>query len=193
MDIKTASKKIDDLTSELLEYNHLYYDLDSSKISDYEYDMKLRELEKLEEEFPQFRREDSPTINVGGIASSSFESVEHTVPMLSLGDVFSYDELDEFCEKILKEYPDTVFSVEPKIDGLSVSLEYANGNFIRGSTRGNGHTGEDITENLKKIKSIPMYVANSPDNFELRGEVLNFCKRKHQVLLKRQEMQRRFL
>lgn len=171
MDTKTASKKIDDLTSELLEYNHLYYDLDSPKISDYEYDMKLRELEKLEEEFPQFRREDSPTINVGGIASSSFESVEHTVPMLSLGDVFSYDELDEFCEKILKEYPDTVFSVEPKIDGLSVSLEYANGNFIRGSTRGNGHTGEDITENLKKIKSIPMYVANSPDNFELRGEV----------------------
>lgn len=171
MDTKTASKKIDDLTSELLNYNHLYYDLDSPKISDYEYDMKLRELEKLEGEFPQFRREDSPTINVGGVASSSFESVEHTVPMLSLGDVFSYGELDEFCEKILKEYPDTVFSVEPKIDGLSVSLEYVNGKFIRGSTRGNGHTGEDITENLKKIKSIPMYVTNSPDNFELRGEV----------------------
>ncbi len=171
MDNKTASKKIDDLTSELLNYNHLYYDLDSPKISDYEYDMKLRELEKLEEEFPEFKRDDSPTTNVGGAASSSFESVEHTVPMLSLGDVFSYGELNEFCEKILKEYPKTIFSVEPKIDGLSVSIEYSEGKFVRGSTRGNGHIGEDITENLKTIKSIPMQVANAPESFELRGEV----------------------
>lgn len=168
---ETALKKINDLTEELVKYNHLYYDLDSSVISDYEYDMKLRELETLEKSFPEYRREDSPTVRVGGNVSSTFDSVEHDVPMLSLADVFSYEELSEFVEKITSEYSDVCFSVEPKIDGLSVSVEYRNGVFFRGSTRGNGLYGEDITENLRTIKNIPKYVENSPEIFELRGEV----------------------
>lgn len=171
MEKEKVLERINFLSDELRKHGHLYYDLDSPVISDYEYDRMMRELEELEREYPEFIKEDSPSQVVGGTAGSSFEDVFHEVQMLSLGDVFSYEELESFVQKIKEKYPDAVFSVEPKIDGLSVSLEYSHGLFQRGSTRGNGITGEDITENLKTINGLPLSFENAPDFMELRGEV----------------------
>ena len=153
MDIKAAEERIKYLSDTLKYHNKKYYIEDSPEIEDFEYDAMLRKLEKLEEEYPEFRREDSPTQMVGGAALKLFSLVEHSVKMESLQDVFSFDELRSFAEKI--DTARTAFSVEPKIDGLSVSLEYKDGLFFRGSTRGDGVTGEDVTANLFKIKSIP--------------------------------------
>ena len=144
------------LTEQLNQANHQYYVLDDPKMPDFEYDMLLRELENLEAAYPEFALPNSPTKRVGGEALSKFEKVVHPVPLMSLQDVFSLEELDEFLEKIFTVYPDTSFTVEPKIDGLSVALEYENGIFVRGATRGDGAIGEDVTENLKTIYSIPM-------------------------------------
>ena len=168
MDALIAQKKIQEL-SELLRYhNRKYYIEDSPEIEDFEYDALLRELENLENEFPQFKREDSPTQMVGGAALKLFTPVIHTVKMESLQDVFSFDELRSFAEKIDTER--TKFSLEPKIDGLSVSLEYSGGLFYRGSTRGDGIEGEDVTANLLTIKSIPK-VIDFDGQLEVRGEV----------------------
>ena len=164
-------KRIEELTVLLNEANYRYYVLDDPNMEDFEYDHLLRELEDLEREYPQLAREDSPTRRVGGMALSQFEKVTHPVPLMSLQDVFSMEELQEFLEKTLAVDPSVSFSVEPKIDGLSVALEYENGKFIRGATRGDGVVGEDVTENLKTIRSIPMTIENAPPRLIVRGEV----------------------
>ena len=168
MDIKAAEERIKYLSDTLKYHNKKYYIEDSPEISDFEYDAMLRELENLEDEYPQLRKEDSPTQMVGGAALKLFTPVDHTVKMESLRDVFSFDELRSFAEKI--DTSKTAFSVEPKIDGLSVSLEYRDGLFFRGSTRGDGVTGEDVTANLLQIKSIPKAIAFDGE-LEVRGEV----------------------
>ncbi len=168
MDFKEAEKRIYELSESLKYHNKKYYIEDSPEIEDFEYDAMLRELEELEAQFPQFLKEDSPTQTVGGAAMRLFTPVTHSVKMESLQDVFNFDELRAFCEKI--DISKTEFSVEPKIDGLSVSLEYREGLFFRGSTRGDGETGEDVTANLMQIKSIPKAIKFDRD-LEVRGEV----------------------
>lgn len=164
-------KRIDELTALLSEANYRYYVLDDPTMADFEYDRLLRELENLEKEHPDLAREDSPTQRVGGAALSQFEKVTHPVPLMSLQDVFSPEELTDFLSKIQETYPDAEFSVEPKIDGLSVALEYVDGKFVRGATRGDGNVGEDVTENLKTIRSIPMSLPEAPARLIVRGEV----------------------
>lgn len=184
MDIKIAEERITYLSEQLKYHNKKYYIEDAPEIEDYQYDAMLRELEDLEKEFPQFLKEDSPTQTVGGAANRLFSEVVHTVKMESLQDVFNFDELRTFGEKIDTER--TEFSVEPKIDGLSVSLEYKDGLFFRGSTRGDGVTGEDVTANLMQIKSIPKAIKFDGE-LEVRGEVY-MPKESFLKLLKRQEL-----
>ena len=181
-----AKQRIDELTRILTEANYLYYVQDNPAMPDFEYDRLLRELEELEAAHPELVRPDSPTQRVGGEALSKFEKVTHPVPLMSLQDVFSPEELREFVEKTLETYPDSQFSVEPKIDGLSVALEYENGLFIRGATRGDGVVGEDVTENLKTIRSIPMRLENAPARLIVRGEVF-MPKKSFEALNARQE------
>ena len=164
-------ERVKELSEILKEANYRYYVLDDPTMPDFEYDRLLRELEELEAAHPELVTEDSPTQRVGGEAISAFEKYTHPVPLMSLQDVFSLEELDEFLEKTLTADPSTVFSVEPKIDGLSVALEYVEGKFTRGATRGDGSVGEDVTENLKTIRSIPMMLENAPARLIVRGEV----------------------
>ena len=164
-------ERVRELTDILKEANYRYYVLDDPKMPDFEYDRLLRELEDLEIAHPELITPDSPTQRVGGEAISAFEKYTHPVPLMSLQDVFSLEELDEFLDKTLTAYPDSLFSVEPKIDGLSVALEYVGGRFVRGATRGDGSVGEDVTENLKTIRSIPMTLENAPGRLIVRGEV----------------------
>jgi len=178
--------RIHELTKILTEANYQYYVLDNPQIPDFEYDRLLRELENLEAANPQLVAADSPTRRVGGEALSQFEKVEHPVPLMSLQDVFSMDELNEFLGKIFEEQKDASFSVEPKIDGLSVALEYINGAFVRGATRGDGNVGEDVTENLKTIRAIPMTLENAPARLIVRGEVF-MPKKSFEKLNARQE------
>ena len=159
------------LTRELNDAGHRYYVLDDPTMPDFEYDQKLRHLEELEAAYPQFAQADSPTKRVGGEALSQFQPVVHEVPLESLQDVFSFDELGEFDQRITEEAPDRRYSVEPKVDGLSVALEYVDGVFVRGATRGDGNVGEDVTENLKTIRSIPLKLENAPHRLIVRGEV----------------------
>jgi DNA ligase (NAD+) len=166
-----TKKRIEELTKILNEANYLYYVLDNPTMPDFEYDHLLRELEDLEKAHPEYAAPDSPTQRVGGEALTKFEKVTHPVPLMSLQDVFSLEELDEFLQKVMQQQPDAAFSVEPKIDGLSVALEYENGVFVRGATRGDGVVGEDVTENLKTIRSIPMRLENAPARLIVRGEV----------------------
>lgn len=166
-----AKERISELTALLTEANYRYYVLDDPQMPDFEYDRLLRELEELEAQYPEFSLPDSPTKRVGGEALSQFEKYSHPVPLMSLQDVFSKEELREFLEKVKGECPEAVFSVEPKIDGLSVALEYENGRFVRGATRGDGNVGEDVTENLKTIRSIPMTIPDAPARLIVRGEV----------------------
>jgi len=164
-------QRIDELTTKLNEANYRYYVLDDPQMPDFEYDRLLRELEILEQENPELARPDSPTKRVGGEVLSKFEKVNHIVPLMSLQDVFSLEELEEFLAKIQEVNPGCEFTVEPKIDGLSVSLEYENGVFVCGATRGDGNVGEDVTENLKTIRSIPMKLTGAPTRLIVRGEV----------------------
>ena len=181
-----AKKRIQELSDLLTEANYRYYVLDDPTMPDFEYDKLLRELEELEKANPDLIRPDSPAQRVGGMAVSEFQKVEHPVPLNSLQDVFSLEELDDFLEKIMQQYPGTKFSVEPKIDGLSVALEYVNGRFVRGATRGDGMVGEDVTENLKTIRSIPMQLAGAPARLIVRGEVF-MPKKSFAALNERQE------
>ena len=164
-------ERVQELSEILKEANYRYYVLDDPRMPDFEYDRLLRELEELEAAHPELVTADSPTQRVGGEAISAFEKYTHPVPLMSLQDVFSLEELDEFLEKTLVSHPDSLFSVEPKIDGLSVALEYVDGKFVRGATRGDGSIGEDVTENLKTIRSIPMVIENAPARLIVRGEV----------------------
>lgn len=152
-------------------HSNKYYNDDAPEISDFEYDELLNRIKAIEKEHPELIDETSPTQRVGGRPSSKFSPVSHNISMLSLQDVFSLEEVSEFCDKIKKEFNDAVFVVEPKVDGLSVSLEYRNGLFFRGSTRGDGAVGEDVTENLRTIKSIPQKINIEAEEFEVRGEV----------------------
>ncbi len=171
MDIETAKLQVDKLREQIIYHNDRYYNQDSPEISDYEYDMLLKQLEEIEGEFPELITPDSPTQKVGGQAGEKFSPVEHTVPMESLHDSFSHDEIRDFDKRVKENAGNTVYVVEPKIDGLSVSAEYKNGVFVRGSTRGDGKVGEDITENLKTIKSLPMKLNKAVPYLEVRGEV----------------------
>ncbi|MGO5076436.1 NAD-dependent DNA ligase LigA [Oscillospiraceae bacterium LCP25S3_E3] len=171
MTTEEAKNKIQELTKQLNYHNDRYYNQDNPEISDYEYDMMLNQLERLEQEYPQLRKEDSPTNRVGGKASEKFSNVVHNVPMESLHDSFSHSELREFDQRVRQTVGNVEYVVEPKIDGLSVSCEYENGIFVRGSTRGDGTVGEDITENLLTIKSLPKRLKTSIPFLEVRGEV----------------------
>lgn len=164
-------QRIKELTDQLNQANYRYYVMDDPIMLDFEYDRLLRELEELEHEYPQLAQKDSPTQRVGGEALSKFEKVTHPVPLMSLQDVFSIEELSDFLQKIIDNEPDTEFTVEPKIDGLSVALEYVDGRFVRGATRGDGTIGEDVTENLKTIRSIPLTIEGAPSRLIVRGEV----------------------
>ena len=164
-------EKVRELTALLTEANYRYYVLDDPSMPDFEYDRLLRELEELEKAYPELADANSPTKRVGGEVLSQFEKVIHAVPLMSLQDVFSMEELNEFLEKTLEAEVGVEFSVEPKIDGLSVALEYVNGQFVRGATRGDGTVGEDVTENLKTIRAIPMTIENAPPRLIVRGEV----------------------
>lgn len=172
MDKQAAKNRIDELREIIVYNSKLYYEEDAPKISDYEYDALFRELQDLEAEFPELDSPTSPTKRVGGKALDKFEKFTHTVQMGSLTDVFSYDELRDFVDKVsLALGEDTVYSVEPKIDGLSVSLIYENGEFVRGATRGDGFVGEDVTENLRTIKTIPLKLNEPIPYLVVRGEV----------------------
>lgn len=167
-----AQKEILKLRKEIEKNSKLYYVYDAPVISDYEYDMLMNRLKALEAEHPELITPDSPTQRVGGEALSQFEPVHHQVPLESLMDVFSYDELFSFGERMdsmLSSAHDYV--VEPKIDGLSMSLEYENGVFVRGATRGDGITGENVTENLRTVRSLPLRIENAPQRLIVRGEV----------------------
>lgn len=171
MDLKAIEKRINELRETLEYHNHKYYVEDNPEIEDYEYDKMLRELENLEKEYPQFESENSPTKRVGGNAENTFAKVNHTVQMASLQDVFSIEELSDFNQKVNEEENKPSYVVEQKIDGLSVSLEYVNGEFVLGSTRGDGFVGEDVTNNIRTIKSIPLHLKEPIEFLEVRGEV----------------------
>lgn len=166
-----AKNRIDELCDKLNFYSYKYYVENDSPLSDYDYDMLQRELKSLEERFPQFLRPDSPTMRVGGEAENTFTPVTHEVKLESLQDAFSFEEIDDFDKRVKDSVGQNYsYVVEPKIDGLSVSLEYKNGIFTRGATRGDGNTGEDITENLKTVRSIPLRLQKDI-NVTVRGEV----------------------
>lgn len=164
-------KRISELTDELNYHNHKYYVEDSPEISDFEFDRLLVELEELEDKYPQFKKTDSPTARVGGEAVKGFAEVRHDVPMLSQQKAFSREEILDFDRRVKNAVPNAEYVVEQKIDGLSVSLEYVDGVFTRGSTRGDGITGEDVTENLKTIRTIPLKLKEEIPFLEVRGEV----------------------
>ena len=164
-------KKIAELTATINYHSNRYYNMDEPEIEDYEYDRLMRELIALEEQYPMYADPNSPTKKVGGKSSEMFAPVVHTVRMESLQDAFSHEEVEDFDNRVRDINSDVKYVVEPKIDGLSVSLEYENGVFVRGSTRGDGDTGEDITANLKTIKSIPLRLKENLEFIEVRGEV----------------------
>lgn len=176
----TTRERYEELKSILNEHSYKYYVLDNPDITDEQYDKLMRELVSFEEENPHLISADSPTQKVGGKVLEGFETVTHQVPMQSLQDAFSFDELKDFDTRVKNVIPNAKYCVEQKIDGLSVSLEYVNSVFTRGSTRGDGIIGEDVTENLKTIKSIPLKLRVDVPYLEVRGEVFmskpNFAK-----------------
>ena len=173
MDVKQI---IEQLRSAIREHNYRYYVMDDPIISDAEYDALMRELTALEEAHPELITPDSPTQRVGSEPSPGFAPVVHGEPLLSLANVFSFEELDAFRERVEKQVGRAVsFVCELKIDGLSVSLDYESGVFVRGATRGDGHTGEDVTANLRTVRSLPLRL-NEPVTINVRGEV--FINRK---------------
>ena len=172
MEANEAKEKILALRAEVEEHSRRYYDEDAPTISDFEYDKLIHTLMDLEEQFPEFRTPDSPTQHVGGKVSSKFSPVQHEVPLESLMDVFSHEELFAFGDRVAAAVSEEkMFDVEPKIDGLSIAIEYRDGKFYRGATRGDGQTGEDVTENLRTIRSLPKELKNAPERIIVRGEV----------------------
>ncbi len=171
MDRLEAKKRIDKLTEILNYHNRKYYIEDSPEIEDYEYDALMRELRALEEQYPEYLSDTSPSQRVGGAPVSGFKKVTHRIQMGSLQDVFSFDQVEDFVNRIRQAIPEPKFTVEPKIDGLSVSLEYQNGILTCGSTRGDGFVGEDVTANIKTIGSVPLSIDSDISLLEVRGEV----------------------
>ena len=170
-DFENAKKRAEELRDILNYHSHKYYVEDSPEIEDFEYDRLMRELSDIEDKYPDLVTPDSPTRRVGGNADGQFEPVEHTVQMASLQDAFSVDELIAFDKRVRESVSDAVYVVEPKIDGLSVSVEYENGVFFRGSTRGDGSVGENVSANLCTVGSIPLKINENLPSIEVRGEV----------------------
>ena len=164
-------REIQALRERLTRAGYEYYVLDRPTMSDYDYDHQLRRLEELEAAHPEAVTPDSPTQRVGGQALESFTQVVHKVPLESLQDVFDYDELRQFDQRVRGAVPEAAYDVEPKVDGLSVALEYQDGLFVRGATRGDGQVGEDVTENLRTVRSIPLRIPDAPGQLIVRGEV----------------------
>jgi DNA ligase (NAD+) len=172
MDKKEAEKNIEKLRKQIRHHDYKYYVEDNPEISDYEYDQLVNKLEELEGQFPDLISPDSPTQRVSGEPAKEFPSVEHKIQMLSLDNTYNFDELREFHKRVLKKIPECKYVVEPKIDGLGVALLYDNGGFTRGATRGDGRIGEDVTLNLKTIRSIPLIINDARlESIEVRGEV----------------------
>lgn len=170
IDMNDIQKRMDELVEILEKANQEYYVFDNPSLTDQEYDKYLRELESLEEKYPEFVKSNSPTKRVGGEVIDKFKKIEHSIPMLSLADVFNEEEIEEFDARIKKAGFHPEYVCELKIDGLSVSLHYENGEFVTGATRGNGVVGEDISHNVKTIRSVPMKL-NQPVSIEVRGEI----------------------
>lgn len=188
MDFETAKKRHKQLSEEIENYNYAYYVLDNPTIEDYQYDELMQEIYRLERAYPELITPLSPSQRVGGMAESTFEKVQHTVQMGSLQDVFSFEEVKDFDNRVRNALTNPPkYIVEPKIDGLSVSLEYRDGLFVRGSTRGDGFIGEDITANLKTIKSIPLRLKKELPFIEVRGEVY-MPKKSFEKLVRQQEI-----
>jgi DNA ligase (NAD+) len=183
---KSAKERVKEIRERLEKYNYEYYVMDDPSVDDYTYDMLMQELKKLESEHPELADRNSPTQRVGGKASGDFEKVTHKVQMGSLQDVFSFEQVRAFVYKCQADVTKPEFVVEPKIDGLSVSLEYVNGEFVRGSTRGDGFIGEDVTANLKTVMSIPLKLKEAVPFLEVRGEVYMPVK-SFEELVERQE------
>ena len=191
MEKKKAQKRIEELRKTVEYHANRYYNEDKPEISDFEYDMLMVELKNLEKQYPELITKESLTQKVGGKVKEGFKKVEHEVPLQSLQDVFSFEEVTEFLNRIEKQaeengIKEVTYVVETKIDGLSAALEYKNGEFIRGATRGNGLVGEDVTENLKTIKTIPMKIKDQID-ITVRGEVFIAKKEFEQMNLEREE------
>lgn len=191
MNKKDAEKRINELVEKTTYYAKKYYEEDNPKISDFEYDMLMLELRDLERQFPDLIKKESYTQHVGGNVKTGFSKVEHEIPLLSMQDIFSLEEIEEYVKKIQKQATEAnienqSFVVETKIDGLTASLEYKNGVFVRGSTRGNGIVGEDVTENLKTIKNIPQKLTENV-NITVRGEVFISSKDFEEMNMKREE------
>ncbi|PNZ29719.1 DNA ligase [Staphylococcus petrasii] len=167
--MENIQQRVNELHDLLNQYSYEYYVQDNPSVPDSEYDKLLRELIDIEEAHPEYKTADSPTVRVGGEAQSSFEKVDHDTPMLSLGNAFNEEELRRFDARIREQIGQVEYMCELKIDGLAVSLKYVDGRFVQGLTRGNGTTGEDITENLRTIHAIPLKI-KEPLNFEVRGE-----------------------
>ena len=159
MDEQQARARVEQLRAEIRKNDDLYYNQDAPELEDFEYDRLTQELKALEKQFPQLITPDSPTQLIDAAASSSFEKVPHAVKMESLQDVFSFEDVEDFVRRVTEEEANPVFVVESKIDGLSVSLEYRDGVFVRGSTRGDGLIGEDVTANLKRVKGCLLYTS----------------------------------
>lgn len=191
MDKKQAKKRIDELREKVEYYAKKYYDEDKPEITDFEYDMLMVELRDLEKEYPEFISKESLTQKVGGHVKEGFEKVTHEIPLQSLQDIFSLEEIDDFDERIHKKaeengIKEVKYVIETKIDGLSAAIEYKEGKFVRGATRGNGLVGEDVTQNLKTIKTIPMEI-NDKIDITVRGEVFISKKDFEKMNQERQE------
>ena len=171
MELEQARKRVEELRAVIEKNNRLYYDQDAPELEDFEYDALTRELKELEAQYPELVTAASPTQHVGGTPSGRFQKVTHAVKMESLLDAFSYDELRDFDRRVRDAGIEPEYVVEIKIDGLSCSLEYENGELVRASTRGDGVVGEDVTANVRAIKKIPKKLKNAPEFLEVRGEV----------------------
>ncbi|TQT98229.1 NAD-dependent DNA ligase LigA, partial [Xanthomonas perforans] len=169
------AQRIDALRRRIEDANYRYHVLDEPQMADADYDKLMRELEALERAHPELASADSPTQRVGHLAASRFAEVRHALPMLSLGNAFSDEEVTEFVRRISErlEVKQPLFSAEPKLDGLAISLRYENGEFVQGATRGDGATGEDVSANLRTVKAIPLRLRGEgwPQVLEVRGEV----------------------
>ena len=192
---EAIKKKVEKLREEIEYHNYLYYVLDQPEISDAQYDRLMRELEKLEEQYPELRSPNSPTQRVGAPPLEAFEIVRHTLPMLSLANAFDETEARDFdkrVKKFLGSSADITYVAEPKLDGLAVELVYERGQFVVGSTRGDGVNGENITQNLRTIKTIPLQLIRkeipAPERLEVRGEVIIQLKKFKELNRKREEM-----
>ena len=186
MDVQQAAQRVKALRLEIEYHNQKYYVEDQPEIDDYEYDMLYRELQQLEAQFPELLTADSPTQKVGGAAINLFTPVVHQVPLESLHDSFSEEELFDFDRKVRAVVEEPVYIVEPKIDGLSVAIEYRDGVYVRGSTRGNGTVGEDVTENIRTIRTVPLKLKTPVPYLEVRGEVY-MSDQSFELLCARQE------